>query len=83
MSVTFIYAIHDSKAEAYMQPFFVQAAGVAIREFDKLCNDEKHPVGQHAEDYTLFELGFWDDQTGDISGQVPKAKGNGLDFRRS
>jgi len=78
-----IYSVYDSKAEAYMQPFFCQAAGQAIREFDNLVNSGDHPVAKHPEDYTLFEMGAWDDLTGEIVGETPKSKGNGLDFKRS
>ena len=76
-----IFAIHDSKAEAYMQPFFTQATGVAIREFTKLSNDETHPIGQNPTDYTLFYLGTWDQWTGDIKGDIPKAVVNGKDVQ--
>lgn len=77
-----IFAIYDAKAEAYMQPFFVQAQGVATREFDKLCNDAEHPIGQHPEDYTLFLLGTWNKWEGHMEACVPKACGNGLDYKR-
>lgn len=80
----YIFSIYDSKAEAHMQPFFAGAPGVAIRQFDELCNDKEHPVGKHAEDYTLMELGTWNEREGRlVVYEVSKAKGNGLDFKRS
>lgn len=78
-----IFCIYDSKAEAYMQPFFTQAAGVAIREFGNLVEDEGHAIGQHPEDYTLFEIGEWEELEGVLKGDVPKARCNGLDFKSS
>lgn len=66
-----IYSIFDAKAEAFMNPFFVQAEGVAIREFTNLANDPEHPVGKYREDYTLYRLGTWDERTGKIVTEEP------------
>lgn len=59
-----IFSIRDAKAEAYMQPFYSQAKGAAIRAVADIVNDHQHPTGKHPEDYHLFHLGMWDDQTG-------------------
>lgn len=61
-----IYTVYDSKAEAYMQPFFSQTAGTAARAFEKAVNDPQHDFHQNAGDYTLFEIGQWDEHTGKI-----------------
>ena len=74
-----IFSIQDSKAEAYMRPFFANARGIAIREFTNLVNDKNHPVGQHPMDYTLFQIGTWDEDDGVLRGDVPQAIANGLD----
>lgn len=58
-----VYTVYDSKTEAYIQPFYMQAKGQAIRSFTELVQDEKHAFGKHPEDYTIFELGDYDDQT--------------------
>lgn len=59
-----IYAVYDSKAEAFLQPFFVQARGVATRMFQTACQDAGHDFHKYAEDYTLFELGTFDEENG-------------------
>jgi hypothetical protein len=56
-----VFTIYDSKAESYLQPFFMQSKGQAIRAFSELVNDEKHNFGKYPADFTLFELGVWDD----------------------
>lgn len=56
-----IYSIYDSKAEAYLQPFFMIAKGSALRAITDLANDPSHAFCKHAEDYSLFELGSFDD----------------------
>ncbi len=75
-----IFAIHDSAAEAYMRPFFAQSNGAAIRAFSVLVASSDHPVGEHPADYTLFEIGAFDELTGEIGPVVPKSLGNGLDY---
>ncbi len=75
-----IYSIYDSASDAYMRPFFAQSNGAAIRAFSDLVVSNDHPVGQHPADYTLFEIGAFDDNTGEIGPVVPKSLGNGLDY---
>ena len=62
-----IYAVYDSKGESYTPPFFDHAEGRAIRTFSDCCNDPGHQFGKHPEDYTLFDLGQYDDNTGTIT----------------
>lgn len=61
-----IFSIYDSKAEAFITPFFAPTAGVAIRSFATAANDEQHNFHQHADDYTLFEIGTFNSDTGDL-----------------
>lgn len=56
-----IFSIYDSKTMAYMQPFFSVSKGAAIRALTDLLQDEAHPISKHPEDYTLFELGEFND----------------------
>lgn len=60
------FSIYDTKAEAYLPPFFCSTAGVAIRNFEAAANDQGHQFHKHASDYCLFELGTFDDQTGQL-----------------
>lgn len=76
-----IFSIYDTKAEWYSQPFFARANGEALRSFINIINDKKHPIGQHPQDYALFEIGLWDDQTAKIEMlKAPIALGNGIEF---
>lgn len=55
------YSVFDVKAEAYLQPFFARSHGEAIRSFESAVADEKHEFNRHAEDFSLFYVGEWDD----------------------
>lgn len=57
-----MFTVFDSKAEAYLPPFYMQSTGQALRSFEDTCNDETHAFHKHPADYTLFELGVWDDE---------------------
>lgn len=61
-----IYSIYDSKAEAFMQPFFMQTKGLAIRAFEHTVNDSKTIFYKNPEDFILFELGEFIETSGQI-----------------
>lgn len=67
-----IFAIYDSKAESYLQPLFSTNNQTALRQFTQACQDEESNFNRHAADYTLFAIGEFDDQTGNIKGYEAK-----------
>jgi len=76
-----IFTVYDSKTEAFIQPFYAQATGAAIRSFETAANKEGHDFQQHGGDYTLFELGQFDQATGKISTlEVPINLGLAITF---
>lgn len=78
-----IFAIHDSKAEAYMTPFFMRNNGEALRGFMDSMENSESPFHKWPQDYTLFWIGVYDDETGIIEHRTPKSLGNGVELRRS
>lgn len=78
-----MFCIYDSKAEAYMQPFFFQATGLAIRAFEDLVRDDKSNISKYPQDFTLFELGTFDDQTAKLDLYVtPMSLGVALQYKK-
>lgn len=76
-----IFAVYDSKALAYLQPFFSQSNGAAIRAFEDAVNDGTSPIAKHPGDYQLYEIGSVDDSSALLSVVTPvKLLCNGLDF---
>lgn len=79
-----VYSVFDSKIEAYLQPFFMQAKGQAIRGFSDLVNDKNHVFGKHPEDYCLFELGSYDDSSAKFDlNKNPLSIGVGVEFLKT
>ncbi len=61
-----LFSVWDSKAAAYIQPFFAVNNNVAIRMFETAAQDSGHDFYRHAEDYTLFRIGTFDQEKGDL-----------------
>lgn len=59
-----VFAIRDSKAEIFNLPFFNKTPGEAERNFKSLVNDGKSTVSQYPDDFDLYYLGEYDDQSG-------------------
>jgi len=58
------FSIYDEKGKIYNTPFYFPHRGEAIRFFEDLTNDKKSTVNKHPEDYTLYQVGDYDDITG-------------------
>jgi len=61
-----IFSIYDQKAEAFYQPFFFDTIGQAKRIIHDFVKTEDHAFNKHPADYTLFSLGTFDDNNGEI-----------------
>lgn len=58
------YSIRDAKAEIFHPPFYKHTHGEAERDFRTLTNDGKSNVNKFPEDYDLYYIGDYDDNTG-------------------
>ena len=78
-----MFSVYDTKAEAFLQPFFSLSRGTAMREFSEAANQPDHQFFRHAADYHLFELGTFDQVKGEVELSAPKVElGNALMFRQ-
>lgn len=77
-----IVCVRDRAADVYAQPHFVAATGVAIRGFSDEINrqDENNQLYKHPEDFDLFLLGEYDDQTGEFDCVRPQQIAVGKDL---
>jgi len=67
-----IFTIRDNKAEFFHPPFFQRTYGEAERNFRQLAHDGKSTISQNPEDFDLYHVGEYDDQTGKIDPIPPK-----------
>ncbi len=75
-----MFVIYDSKARAYMQPWFLTQDGMAQRAFSDCVNADDHNFARHPEDYTLFNIGEFDDNDAIIKSHAPISMGNGIEY---
>lgn len=78
-----IFSVYDSKAEAYLTPLYFKTKGEAVRAMETTLRDPHHTFTMHPEDYTLFHLGDFDDNTGLVAPfTTPKPIGKAIEFKR-
>lgn len=78
-----LFAIRDDKANAYLAPFAMPTQGQALRAFSDLTNDSQSTIYKHPEDYRLYLLGTFDDDTGTLNqtaGDHPRYLATASDF---
>ena len=61
-----IYSLFDTKAKAYAQPFFSLNDETAVRATAHLVNTKDHEISHYVEDYSIYKIGEFDDETGKI-----------------
>lgn len=66
MSIKLIYSVRDSKAGIFFPPFLQLSESEAIRNFTDVANQKDKGIGLHPEDYCLFYMGTFDDNTGEF-----------------
>ena len=69
---TIICAVFDKATAAYMRPWTAQSVGQAMRIFEDEVTRPDSEIGNHAEDYSLFQLATFTDHDGNIEPNEPK-----------
>jgi len=77
-----VFAIRDRALDCFGQPFFAPSVGAALRSFSDEINrqDPNNALARHPEDYDLFTLGEYDDQTGEFDTCRPSQVAVGKDL---
>lgn len=75
-----VYTIFDTASASYKRPFCAQADGEVIRLFKDLALNKDHEIGQHPEDYSLWRIGFFDDNKGELTPEAKECLGTALEM---
>lgn len=67
MSKLTIFTVRDSKADAYLVPYHMPNVPLAVRIMANSVNDPEHPFCLNPEDYSLYEIGVFDELTGKVT----------------
>lgn len=77
-----IYAAYDSKAQTYLNPITMHSKGEAIRAWIELSNDDRTQFCKYPADFTLFEIGEYDDEKALLlAHKTPVSIGTALEYK--
>lgn len=73
MSKLIMLAMKDTKVGIYLQPFAAVRVSSAVRDIGDLVKDPQGslPWQRHPEDFDLYQVGTFDDDTGEIEKETP------------
>lgn len=61
-----IFAVKDRALDAFMRPWFAQSTGQAMRMFTDEINNPQGEMNKHPDDYDLWHIGYFLDNTGGL-----------------
>lgn len=64
-----MYSVRDSKSNAFNPPFYAINEETGLRSFAQLVLDPAQTVSKFPEDFDLYHVGDYDDESGKISPQ--------------
>jgi hypothetical protein len=59
-----IQTVYDSKVGTFEKPFLMRSTAEGLRAWGSIVNDPDSQFSKHPEDFTLFESGEFDTETG-------------------
>lgn len=62
-----VFSIFDEKAKCFGPLWPMKHNGEALREFSDITADKNGRIGKHPEDFKLYSLGTYDDNSGALS----------------
>lgn len=66
-----IIALYDSKTELYSTPVYAKTTGQAQRDLQEAVNGADGIIAKYPEDYRLYCLGTYNNETGEIIPLTP------------
>lgn len=76
-----VFSVFDEKSAFFGQPFFLPHNGVALRSFSDLVSDPQTSVNRHPEDFKLYLIGTFDDNSGGLTSLAqPEFLANATDY---
>lgn len=79
-----VIVVRDTAADVYGQPQFVPSVGAAVRSFGDEVNraDANNALYNHPEDFILFDVGVYDDNTCVFDLHEPRQIARASDYKR-
>lgn len=78
----FIYSVYDQKSKVFGNPFISNNRATAERDFGYACNDVHSQISKWPADFTLYEIGSFEDTTCKIElNSPPEIVGHGIQYK--
>jgi len=69
---TVVCALYDKKAQCFKTPFYLPRLEMAARSLSGAVNSpEKNDLSEYPEDFALYHLATYDDETGNFRNETP------------
>lgn len=72
MAVHVMLAVYDVVGATYDRPFAVPSVAVGVRSFQNALKDPQAQISKNPSDYALYEIGAYDDQSGELISKPPQ-----------
>lgn len=76
-----ICSIKDNAIEAFTPTFEVRAQGEALRMFIDECNNTDSKINKHPEDFDLYKVAMFNEETGEMEGMTPERIARAIDMK--
>lgn len=78
-----VFAILDTKSNAFNTPFFMRSTGEAVRAFADLANDPSSMLYKHPDDFRLFHIADFDQELAHFEAPAkPTPLGSAAEFKK-
>lgn len=77
-----IFSIRDSVTEVFTAPWTSHNNASAIRNFQQAAMDPNTNIAKHPTDFSLYRIGSWDDDTGQVHFEEHVILSHGTDFNQ-
>lgn len=74
------YAVKDIQSQLFTNPYFLQNDTVALRSFETACKTENHQFNKYPEDFSMYHIGTYNIETGELISTTPKQISNATSF---
>ena len=78
--ITELFSVFDLAAKRFIDPFTGPTVEFALRGFKEACETEGHQFRKFPEDYVLYHIGTFDQQTGNTNVFDPRKIGMASSF---
>lgn len=69
---TNVYSVYDVTSETFGAPFLLLTDGLAMRSFYEAAMNPKTEINKYPDEYVLYNIGKYDDDTGLMQPSEPK-----------